>query len=600
MPVPTLFRSSGSAESGFDTALLRPELAGWPSRWESPAGDEGISSLNPGGAGSYATLHSYIANALVGYTMGDMAPFTLVRISPETYAVEAPIPAEDGRTAQSLLLATASANGEFMASVCRPDGMGRYMALRPWGTQEFTDQGVPMEALFAMFMLLAAALDCRKEDMLRWLTRPYADHDWSVPDPAVYRFCDAVYGAASGSLLVPKIRGGQVDALTKSFVQTGSLAGTILCGPFPRVLFGPEAGQEMLSHICLTAAEAKKRFQAFRESRTWTPEEQMFIPVFPDDFPVPQEVMDIAHDFVSSRSAKRPMVNFMWRGSTSFGKSTGAQLVACILGVPFVAVPCSSTMETADFLCKVVPDPGDRPASVPSFKTIALEPAEAYFHLTGQENPDATPQECLDLVSARSATSGNRFLHVQGDFITALSRGWVMEIQEMSRIKDPGVMVGLNPYSEPGAVIPLLDGSHTRRDPLALCIYTDNVSYASCHTIDESVLRRMAYIIDSGELTKDQVLDRVRFNTGFPDEELLDRMYTIWAGIAAYCREQEISSAISSSELEMWCMCVMNDGMNTANLKKHCQRCVIAKATSDAEEQAAITGATIDIMVKTA
>ena len=78
--------------------------------------------------------------------------------------------------------------------------------------------------------------------------------------------------------------------------------------------------------------------------------------------------------------------------------------------------------------------------------------------LTGIEDDNATCDMCLkayaDAAVARDGNGSARFKHVESNFVKALTRGYIVEIQEISRIKDAGVLVGLNEYDRPGAIIP--------------------------------------------------------------------------------------------------------------------------------------------------
>ena len=165
-----------------------------------------------------------------------------------------------------------------------------------------------------------------------------------------------------------------------------------------------------------------------------------------------------------------------------------------------------------------------------------------------------------------------------------MSRGYICEIQEASRIKDAGVLVGLNEFDRPGSIIPLTNGGYTTRHPDAMCVYTDNVGYASCRPLDPSVIRRFSFIIDSFTMKDAQILNRVVYNTGFKDKTLLRKMLTVWKTLQNYCKEHEIDEgSVSVTELEMWAACVKADGYE--NVYNNAIDCVISKATSVADEQ---------------
>ena len=179
-----------------------------------------------------------------------------------------------------------------------------------------------------------------------------------------------------------KVPGGNIDILTGTSVKSGSLSGTELCGK-ACVLCGSIRVTATKAH---TFASAKKLFSAFAASHTWSAAERALVPQFPDDYPVAPEAIDIAKKFVNTRKDKRPMNNFMWRGITSYGKSTGVELMAGFLNIPLLRMTCNSTMETQNFLSDIIPDTdGAHTAELPDFAEIAADPVSAYFKLTGVE-----------------------------------------------------------------------------------------------------------------------------------------------------------------------------------------------------------------------
>lgn len=179
------------------------------------------------------------------------------------------------------------------------------------------------------------------------------------------------------------------------------------------------------------------------------------------------------------------------------------------------------------------------------------------------------------------------FVHVVSNYVKAMVNGYIVEIQEASRIRDSGVLVGLNEFNRPGAVIPLMNGATARRHKDAICITTDNVGYASCRPIDPSVLRRQGFIIDSVDLTKEQLLERVKWNTHCTDQPLLDTAYTYWNAVKEYCEQNSITEgSVSPMELERFVQALMYDGMDCLDIDL--DDCVISKATSSIEDQRGI------------
>lgn len=323
---------------------------------------------------------------------------------------------------------------------------------------------------------------------------------------------------------------------------------------------------------------------------SWTPDEEMLIPSFPDYFPVPPEAWSMICRFLISRKHRVPMVNFGWRGITGYGKSTGVEVMACILHTPLLRQTCHTGMERGDFLCEFVPNnSGPEVKELPDLGLILNAPDMAYQMITGEEKPDATSDEVFALYTkavaekAAAESGKSHFKMVEAPFIRALEHGYICEIQEFSRIRDSGVLVGLNEFDRPGSVIPRVDGSLVRRHKNAICVWTDNIGYVSCRPVDPSVTRRVAFFKDSNSMTKEKVVSRVKYNTGAGDK-LIDKLYELWVAIADYCKRNDIDEGpVDITGLERTVFLAQYE-RGTA-LKNIVRDCIVAKATSDPDSQ---------------
>ena len=135
-------------------------------------------------------------------------------------------------------------------------------------------------------------------------------------------------------------------------VPSDGVKGSVVACSNPNVAFryvasnGKKDGGTVTS---MTIAEAKAEFSAYSANRQWTKAEQMMIPYFPDDTPVMPETIRIAKRILGTREAVNPVCNMMWRGVTSYGKSTGVKQLACILNIPLLILTCHPGMEISEF-----------------------------------------------------------------------------------------------------------------------------------------------------------------------------------------------------------------------------------------------------------
>lgn len=406
----------------------------------------------------------------------------------------------------------------------------------------------------------------------------------------------------------------------------------------------------------MTIKEAKDLYSGYTAHRKWTDEEKMLIPQLPDNMPVMKETLYIAETIVRTREQINPVVNGMWRGVTSYGKSTGIKQLAAILNIPLLIITCHPSMEISEFKSTYVPASGEDPIDLdmrnvvsakwrmessdkPPFFVEAMSHVEtlsddlraelmdtaSFFENAVMDSETATELllgrmeeialcDLLNLYHAviqelnvmpmrtRIATleaAGNQeeapkdspqFIHVISNYVKALVNGYLIEIQEASRIRDSGVLVGLNEYDRPGATIHMMNGHSARRHKDAICIITDNVGYTSCRPIDPSVIRRQGFIIDSYDLPREMVIDRVKLNTGCNDATLLDLAYNLWDTVKTHCEHNSITEgSVSPMELERFVQAVMFGGPDT--IAENLNNCIISKATSSIEDQREIRAA---------
>jgi len=467
--------------------------------------------------------------------------------------------------------------------------------LEPFPTISSKNTKITFPDMLALFMPIVANYASKGRylnDEMETACKLFGGSSGGSNEQAIYMVCELIrQGIETKTIKLCEFSAGNVPPISQRKIDMGTYrGGQILCGK-PYVLAGSNAQSAL--HDAMTIISAKSEFSAYTSTLSWTPEEEALIPELPDDFIVPEETLKIARRFIATRTNKRPMTQFMWRGPTSIGKSTGIECLAAILHTPLLRVTCHPSMETQDFLADFVPDTSSYTlANLPSFDEIEFDPVSAYEMLTGTKDENATCQMCLEAYGKAAASSSNtpRFKFVESNYVKALTRGYICEIQEASRIRNAGTLVGINEYDRPGSVIPLIDGSYKKRHPNAIVVISDNKGYASCRPIDPSVLRRMALIIDSDELPEDKLFERVKYNTGCDDEKMLKKMYRIYKKILTYCQENDLmdEGSISATEFEMWVQCVMIDGPDS--MQETVRECVVNKATSDPERQKEIMG----------
>lgn len=566
-------------KDAFNLNWLPAPYDNWEARTTDPAAR---SSHN---TGTFASPCSFMLNALIQMAKGDK--IGVIRLGACDYVAEYAL--DNG----TVMIAHATNRPILEACIWNP-ASGSVTAVSGITTRAEIDLTVLMAVYFCIMADLNDQLNAQNctnnEELSAILSGAVADG--VLNEQRARKACDDLYYALNfkgESWCIPvALSQGNCNLLTAETITSLAFSsGRLVYGTAPTL-----KPQQVVDEVSITVKEAMEDPMVVEYVRQlkWTPEEEMLIPSFPDYFPVPTEAWKFISRFLVSRKQKVPMVNFGWRGITAYGKSTGVEVMACILHTPLLRQTCHTGMERSDFLCEFVPNSsGPEVKELPDLGLILNAPDMAYEKLAGESKADATSDEVFALytkaVAEKAAVESGKshFKMVEAPFIRALEHGYICEIQEFSRIRDSGVLVGLNEFDRPGSVIPRVDGTFVRRHKNAICMWTDNVGYTSCRPVDPSVVRRFAFIIDSYTMSKDKVVTRVKYNTGAGDK-LIDKLYELWVAIADYCKKHDIDEGpVDMTGLERAVLLAQYERGTT--LKSIVRDCIVAKAASDPDIQ---------------
>lgn len=540
-----------------------------------------LSSLNTVGT---TKLSAFISRAIWEIVKGNRSDICVIKVGNGTYASE--WKQADG----SYVVAYASMNGELNAALV-PESGKRYSPVPELGNPS---DKFDTSSILACYVLLYAELTSGtpapggiEKDLEE--AKAYFKQHGELPEDELYRIGDAIQHALNNGVLPCKIPQGGIELLTKSRVTSGAFAGEILCGRSELLMpgYGLEGSLELVQ-----LKDAMKRFAPYADQTNWGPEELARIPDLPEDMYVPVEALDMIQWYVDTKDTKLPAVNFMWRGITGSGKSTGVKLMAKILRKPLYIMTCYTNMETGDFLSTLVPasKPQVSLEELPCIDDIYMDPEYAYEKLTGEKVSGVSSQAALEKYAEVFAAnmqqgSDSYFKRVEAEFVKGLRQGGIVEIQECSRIRDSGVLVGLNEYDHAGALIPLIDGGYATRSPGAITVWSDNIGYGSCRPVDPSVMRRMATVTDTFELSKATIVSRCLYNIDNAlDKDTVGALYEVFSTVRSFCQQEEITEAdVSPSDFENWVLHLSRCGMQ--DIFDSCRKCIVAKTTTDRDTQ---------------
>lgn len=290
------------------------------------------------------------------------------------------------------------------------------------------------------------------------------------------------------------------------------------------------------------------------ESRILTPEEELSVPDLPDWYLIPPAIKTICEHAKQTTGTAHAMRNFMMRGPAGTGKTEGAKAIAAALHLPYRFITCSANTELFDLIGQILPTMEEgqegREFSYPSLTDIQMDPASAYYMLTGEykdEIDESTVYQILlekaqkDGEHTAAAQSGNQVFHyVDTPLVEAIRNGYILEIQEPACIANPAVLVGLNGLLDQCKSITLPTGETVERHPDTVIVITTNVDYAGCRSMNQSLISRMNLVIDLDEPDEQTLVKRVMGITRCTDKSAVKKMAQIVHKIHEYCQETSI------------------------------------------------------------
>lgn len=367
-------------------------------------------------------------------------------------------------------------------------------------------------------------------------------------------------------------------------------------------------------------------------TRAFSPQEQALIPVLPEWYIIPPEVVDVCKHAKATTDKPAQMRNFLLRGPAGTGKTMGAKAIAAGLHLPYMKYTCSANTEVFDFVGMIFPDSeggstGDaaldkekaelesmggityenvaKIMSLPGLDDMDYDPAGVYKALTGTENESASAQDCMAIImnlvtekvrqlsrrAEEGQSNGQTYRYVETDFIKALKNGYVIEIQEPSTIVQPGVLVGLNSLLEQSGSITLPTGEIIHRHPDAVVVVTTNISYEGCRGMNQSVLDRMSLVRDVELPSPEVMVQRAMSVTGATDEYQVGQMVQVVNDLAEYCRKNSISDgSYGMRSLVDW----IESAEITGDVYRSALYTIISKATADETDREALISSVLE------
>lgn len=418
----------------------------------------------------------------------------------------------------------------------------------------------------------------------------------------VYRRIENSKGVSSAGVKVAIPQTGNVAALNQMSIDNGTYGAT-------STIYGEFCILQATGNTAAstTSAVVREDFvgKYLMSQRTLSQREQAMVPVLPDWYIIPHEVVRVCEHAKATSQSAQPMRNFLFRGNAGTGKTMGAQAIAAGLNLPYTLMTCSANTEITDLVGQFIPDtrgfsePQLGEDDLPKISDIVMHPPSVFKQLTGVYDESKTEDDvlqklveiCVGRLQTKEQSGGQRIRYVDTPLLEAIRYGYVCELQEPSCIANPGVLVGLNSLLDNCQTITLPTGERVHRHPDTVIIVTTNSDYSGCRDINQSVISRMDLIFDMEAPNVDTMVKRVMNITGFNDEQMAMKMAIVVRDIAERCRETMITDgSCGMREFKSWVLSTMvtHDPFESA------MTTVIASASSDSDNRAELVSTCLE------
>ena len=324
------------------------------------------------------------------------------------------------------------------------------------------------------------------------------------------------------------------------------------------------------------------------------------IPQFPGDMKVGEYAQDILSAIVES-----PFRKFMITGNAGTGKTTDAQMIAQILGVPYFALNCGPETDESTLVAGIYPNSRKKTEDhmkFPSLQEFVADPMQVLEDVTHTKKEGIRKSEAFRELLDAVYQSGYQKAKNEGDFVmqeSEIIKGCrmpsVIEIMEASLIVEPGTLGKLNRLLDDSRKLDLLYGEVVERHPNAIIIITTNLNYVANREFDFSVVSRMNKVQHRKDLTEQQLAERATFRTGCKDMEVLKQMAKVMKRLDAVVREEFGKTGLCGyREYENW----VYEYMRTQNIVKAAEDTVLSKLASDEEDRDMLRQVCMEIYVE--
>ncbi|KUO75862.1 MAG: ATPase [Desulfosporosinus sp. BRH_c37] len=286
------------------------------------------------------------------------------------------------------------------------------------------------------------------------------------------------------------------------------------------------------------------------------------------------------------------IANILLEGDAGSGKTQLAKALSADLGLPYTKVTCFADMDKSDIIGAILPViSSERLEKMEPMEQIVLKAlyesdgfqstTEILMDILGvtQEQAALKMKQLLMLVAENTEAEVVEYRFYPSEIVRAYQKGYLLEIQEPTVIRDAAVLMALNSALE-------LDGSINlpteilRRHPDFIAVITTNRSYTGCRPLNEALRDRVQHTEKMDLPSKEIMIERAIAKTDYRNLLVLDVLADIIILLDKTARANAIKGVAGMRSFFYWVDAVAGG----ASAKESLYYKVIYKITTDSEE----------------
>lgn len=271
------------------------------------------------------------------------------------------------------------------------------------------------------------------------------------------------------------------------------------------------------------------------EGRRFTKVEKQMIWRKPASHKTSQEELRIASEIkLNWLDPEMKIMNVLLEGDAGSGKTQLARALSDDLQLPYTKVTCFADMDKTDVFGALLPvvrsdDEDDQELLEAIYQTDSLQEVlsviEKHFQIDSDQ-ARARLSTLIERIDHVESSTTVEYKFYPSEIVRAMQKGYLLEIQEPTVIRDASVLVALNSALEPNGLLNIPTGI-IRRHSDCVVVITTNRNYQGNRPLNESLRDRMQHAEKMDLPSIEVMITRAIAKTNFADQDYLEIMAEI-------------------------------------------------------------------------